>query len=84
MTKPKRTLTELDFAGEGPWVTIANAARLKGVTPRSIRNALDDKRLLNKRYKLVRGSRRSVLMVLTKELEEVSFRECKQPKRGKR
>lgn len=81
MTKPKRTLTELDFAGEGPWVTIANAARLKGVTPKTIRNALDDKRILNKKHKLLRGSRRSVLMVLTRELEEVRFRPCKQPKR---
>lgn len=81
MTKPKRTRSRLDFGGDGMWLSVADAAKLKGVTPKTIRNALEDKRLLNKQHAAVEGSQRMVLMVLSGELESVRFRPCKQPKR---
>ena len=83
MTKPKPPRAKLDFMGDGVWVTIAEAARRKGVTPRTIRNAIDDKRLLNRQHVKLDGSERMVLMVLTGELDGVRFRPCK-PRRGKR
>lgn len=83
MTKPKRTRSRLDFGGDGMWLSVADAAKLKGVTPKTIRNALAAKppRLLNKQFAQVDGSNRMVLMVLSGELESVRFRPCKQPKR---
>lgn len=86
MTKPKRSAAKLDFGGDGVWLTVAKAAEIAGVTPRTIRNALEAKppRLLNKQHARVGKSQRMALMVLSSELEGVRFRPCKQPKRSAR
>lgn len=84
MTKPKRTRSRLDFIGDGMWLSVADAAKMKGVSPKTIRNALEDGRIINKQHVRIEGSQRMVLMVLMGELDGVRFRECKQPKRGKR